>query len=418
MKRFYGWYLIAVLWFVYFTNLGFVYYGGNLVNTFMVKELGMSRSTLGLGYTIFMYLQGGFMGPLIALVINKKGIRFSLALGCFLVFTGSLLMATWVSGKAGYFAVFGVMMGLGVGFGGILPVQTGAALWFKRKRALALSIVLTAAGIGGFAAAPSITALIGMSGGSWRHGWLGVALFAGISFFLSLLFVRNRPSDLGQAPDGGETAPAREVSPSAPGVHRTDRVWTLKEALSTGALWCVFIGIICLLVPYTFCVGHGVIHLLDRGFSRELASLSLGLVTLFSIAGRLVGGVLGDRFEPRKIWAAAMLVCCGGLTAIMNAHSPMSVYLYAGLLGTGFGMAFVQLPAMVANYYGADALPTVLGTLSPVYAVFTATAPFAAGLLYDTVGGYGAAFAGSIVLLLAGTAALLMARPPAETASR
>lgn len=413
MKRFYGWYLVVVLWCVYFTNLGFVYYGGNLVNTFMIKDLGMNRATLGLGYTIFMFLQGGLMGPAIAAAINRKGIRFSLSMGCLLVLAGSLLMATMVFTRTAFFLVFGVLIGLGVGFGGILPAQAGIALWFRRKRALALSIVLTAAGIGGFAAAPSINLLTGAGGGGWRNGWLGIALFAGISFFMSLVFVRNRPADMGQVPDGTAMSDDENISAAA-GVYRTSGNWRLREALGTATVWFIFTGIVCLLVPYTVCVGHGVVHLLDRGFSRDLASLSLGLMTLCSIAGRLIGGILGDRLEPRFLWAAGLIMCCGGLASIMAARTPLHLYTYAALLGTGFGMAFVQMPAMVANYYGAEALPSILGTLSPLYAIFTATAPFAAGILYDATGSYAGAFSGAMVLSLAGAVSVIMARPCGE----
>ena len=52
--NFYGWKLVAVLFALDFINMGFPYYGGSVINGYMVHEVGMSRSTLGLGFTLLM----------------------------------------------------------------------------------------------------------------------------------------------------------------------------------------------------------------------------------------------------------------------------------------------------------------------------------------------------------------------------
>ncbi len=417
-KRFYGPYLIAALWLIYFTNLGFGYYGGSVINTFMVKSLGMDRKTLGLGFTVFLFMQGGIMGPVIAAVINRKGVRFALAAGSLCIFAAAVLMAAAVRERASFFAVYGLLMGFGVGLGGILPVQTAATLWFDRARSRAIAVMLTAGGVGGFAAAPLAGHAMTAAGGSWRAGWVLVAAFAALSFALSVLFVKNRPSDVGQVPDGGGKPWGGEVSPPAERrrAFRTARTWTVREALKTGSLWLVFMGAVGYLVPYSFCMGHGVIHLMDRGFDGGTAAFSVGLLTLCSIVGRLVGGVLGDRYEPRFVWCASCVLMIAGVVSLMGARSPVHVHLYSVLMGLGFGSSFIQMPTIIANYFGPGAFASIMGTMSPIYAIFSAMAPFAGGVIYDTAGSYTAAFVGVIALGSIGTVALLAAAPPGESA--
>ena len=43
-KSFYGWKLVGILWFLDFLNMGFPYYGGTVVNTYMRNDIVMSRS--------------------------------------------------------------------------------------------------------------------------------------------------------------------------------------------------------------------------------------------------------------------------------------------------------------------------------------------------------------------------------------
>jgi len=47
---------VGALWFLDFLNMGFPLYGGAVINTYMLKEIAMSRSTFGLGFTLLNLL--------------------------------------------------------------------------------------------------------------------------------------------------------------------------------------------------------------------------------------------------------------------------------------------------------------------------------------------------------------------------
>ena len=60
--------------------MGFPYYGGSVINGYMIHEIPMSRSTLGLGFT-FLNLFLGIAAIFVAMSIVKFGIRATFIAG-------------------------------------------------------------------------------------------------------------------------------------------------------------------------------------------------------------------------------------------------------------------------------------------------------------------------------------------------
>ena len=238
-KRFYGWTIVSSLWLIYFLNVGFPMYGGQTVNTFMADEMGFNRTILGTGFALFNLFQG-LPGPLIGYTIEKKGSKYCLAIGSALILVSALMMGYFVKNKWMFLLVFGVIAGVGVGFGTVVPVQTTITQWFNQKRSRAMAITLTASGFGGFIAAPLLTKVLSGTG-KWNNCWLVVAGAAFIALIIDLVLVKNKPSDIGQIPDG--TAEA-EIPHAVDQKHKfkaynTDEQWTVKEALRNSKCWIV-----------------------------------------------------------------------------------------------------------------------------------------------------------------------------------
>jgi MFS family permease len=413
--RFYGWILVAALWIIYFIESGIIMYGGSVINTHMVLELGMSRKVLGFGFTVFILCQG-MISLIVGPVVNRKGIRFTLCAGGLITLAGSVLMALLPGSTWAFFLMFGVVIGIGTGFGGLIPVQTGIVTWFARKRAIAMSIVMTAAGIGGFIAAPGLNMVIKALEGNWRAGWYVVALLAGLSVLVSILLVKNKPSDLGQQPDGAEgEGPAQGGAAAAASrrVYQTTQAWTRSEVFRTRAIWLIAVTILCFIFPFMFSVSHGMAHFIDLGHSEAAASMSLGLITLFSIAGRLIGGGLGDRYESRCVWFAAIILLILGQVSAMFGQEAWLLYAYAVFTGLGFGIAYICQPTMISNYFGSQVFASVMAFLIPLLTVFSASASYIGGWIHDASGSYMHAFSLDIILLVIGAVAVLGARPPA-----
>ena len=107
---FYGWKLLAIFWMILFANFAFPLYGASVVNTYMAEALNWDRTQLGLAYAIYQ-LMIGVPAPLIAILIVRKGVRFTAALGCSVVAAGALLMSSVVHTSFETDLVYGVMIG-------------------------------------------------------------------------------------------------------------------------------------------------------------------------------------------------------------------------------------------------------------------------------------------------------------------
>src|SRR5689334_6573745 len=176
--RFYGWKLLGAYWLILFCVLGWPPYGSGFITRSMGEQLGFDRAWLGWPHSVLM-LASGLPAPLVAMLVARKGIRFTLICGALLMLAGSLFMALVASSI--WAAIVGAgLIGLGVVTGGALPVQTSTMRWFVRRRALAFAIILSAGGIGGVFAQPLLNYAISRTG-DWRAGWWIFAAFAAVA---------------------------------------------------------------------------------------------------------------------------------------------------------------------------------------------------------------------------------------------
>ncbi len=415
-RKFYGWKLVAVLWILYFINVAFPYYGASVVNASMAKALSLDKVTLGLGFTVIT-LCWGLPGPLVALFLNKKGVRLSMFLGSLTITLGALLMALVVSKGWQYVLVFGVVIGVSLAFSTAIPAQTGVTLWFTRKRALALSIVMTSAGIGGFVAVPLLNKIIDLAQGNWTIAWFFTAAMSVVAAIVAILFVKNKPSDLGQVPDGISKSQEAQTSTEAHAaassrVYRAAEDWKTGDAVRTRVFWFILVAAVCFAWPVIITVAHGVIHLKELGHAPDTCAMAIGLLTLSSLGGRLLAGSIGDHLEPRYIWAIAMLLSTAGLLILLKATSDIQVYLFAIILGLGYGASYICWPALVGNYFGANAFASILGTQTPITTLAIAPAPLIAGWVYDLQGSYHAALLLTAALSTLGAVLVFFAKPP------
>ena len=173
-REFYGWTLVGVLFSLDFLNMGFPYFGGAVINTYMLKEIGMSRGMFGLGFTL-ANLCIGLPSVIVAASIVRLGIKRTFAIGSAFLFIGAMWLAFFTTQPWQYLVGFGVIIGTGICFSTIVPVTTTITRWFRRYRGRAMAIPLSASGFAGFIGSPLINRILTANGGNWRQAWETVA---------------------------------------------------------------------------------------------------------------------------------------------------------------------------------------------------------------------------------------------------
>lgn len=409
-NKFYGWKLVGVLFSLDFLNMGFPYFGGAVINTYMLKEIPMSRSVFGLGFSL-VNLVVGLASVLVAACILRCGVRTTFMIGSGFLIAGAAWLTFFMTKPWQYLVGFGLIVGTGICFATIVPVTTAVTRWFRRYRGRAMGISLSASGFAGLAASPLINRILAANGGNWRQGWALVAGVAILSGTIAFLFVRESPEDLGQAVDGiEEGARARGAQPTGGLITRHE--WTPAEGMRTIAYWAVVAGGIASQYPYFFFVAHAILHMKSAGLSAANAAWAMGLSTMGAIIGRQIGGWMMDRIAARYAFMSGLCCYLAGSLLAMRIHAVGIAFAAAILYGAAFGWTFICLNTAVAHFFGPKAYPKLNGLNLLVGGLLSSPAGFVGGKLFDLYQSYALGFEVNMLVVALGIVALAFARVP------
>jgi len=416
---FYGWTLLGVLWFVFAFNLGFPAYGGPVINNAMADAVGFSRAPLGL-ITTFYIIMSGLPGPLVAMSVRRFGSRATLATGSLMNVAGALYMALFAKSAFDAYIGFGFMIGGGVCAGAAIASQTVLSRWFVRQRATAISILYSSGAIGGYVATKHVLPAV-IANSSWRTAWWVIVGLSSLACVLSLVFVKEKPEDIGQLADGGMATDAGTATPRAKPAFISDTPWEFRDVARMPSYWLIVAALLGGSSAFTFFLGHGIAMLKDLGHSPAVGYGALATMTWTGLLAKAIIMLLGDRVDPRYLWAVFMLFFGAGLVVIVDARSALLVNAFATCLGIGFGGGVVCLMAVLGNYYGLKAFALLSGIAIAINTTLSALAPYVAGFLFDHGYGYGGTcyflagwcFLGALVLFLIRKPSMSLVTAPA-----
>ncbi|HQN41395.1 MAG TPA: MFS transporter, partial [Pseudomonadales bacterium] len=135
-------------------------------------------------------------------------------------------------------------------------------------------------------------------------------------------------------------------------------------------------------------------------------------IGLFNTGGRLLTGVLGDRYDPRYLLGAGLLVQLLGIVVLDQTTQPWIAYLFAVLFGIGYGMASVASFPLIANYFGASSYARLFSVRSLVATALGAVGPVAAAMAHDSLHSYRPVFLGFAAIALLMVVMAITMRPP------
>jgi MFS transporter, OFA family, oxalate/formate antiporter len=414
-RGFYG-YVIALVAFVIFFLLAGSFYGLSVLVPYMAAEMGWSATEFGIAFSI-IFLTVGLSSPLVGVIIGRFGPRFSMVLGSLMVAISLSLMST--TSNLWQLYVFCIILGSGVTAGAILPVIQIVGEWFNIRRSSIMGLVAAGGGMGGLLFAP-LTSSVTVMVDSWRITWLILGGITLIPAVLTVLFVRSKPADLGQEPDGilptihngSQANPNQQVSR----VYKSTVNWKSSQATRTRAFWLATLAKTASIWAMQSVVAHQVVFLHEeRHLDIELAASALGFMAGFSILGRVFGGWLGDRVEPRMVIAGLLLLQASALLVLTTLPGQLAIYFYVVSFGIGYGGMAILPAALIFNYFGARHYAAIMGVALPVGTFLGAFSPMVAGLIKDLSGTYLPAFGIMTGVVFVGVICALLAKPPVLT---
>jgi MFS family permease len=339
------------------------------------------------------FLCSGLISPFAGWLIQKFPLKNLMLVGCALLGGGLILHATAHTVQLVYVAR--VMMGISLGFVGVLPSVVLVSNWFVRRRGTALGILLTGTSVGGVVIPPIATPLIE------RFGWRTAMVFVSLLIWLILapaivLLVRSKPNEIGLMPDDNE--PTVGVTAPVDGS-------TLAQAIRTSVFWIFALGAALIFYPIFVTSQQLILQTAKIGFTPWQGTLVLSGLFAVSVAGKFLFGYLSDRYVPVRV----ILLCTAVMfasTFLLVGLNTVTAFLFLVPFGLGYGGAFVLIQRLAADLFGQRDYPKILGAITICETLGAVVGGMITGRLADMAGGdyavgfYGVIFAAGIAFVL------------------
>lgn len=376
------------------------------------RQFGWSRTVLS-GAFALARLEGTVMGPLEGILTDRFGSRRMVLIGYLFLAVGFFLFAL-SNGVISFYIGF-MVIAVGQGFGGFLPMIAAVNNWFIRRRSIAIAL----AGMGVYLGGVLVPILaIGIN----SIGWRSMAVIMSIMFlFLAYpitRMIRNRPEEYNQLPDGdilpqgNGSANSGENFGEVPEVRGYDTDFTARQAMATSAFWLITFshGLTAMVVGALQV--HTIPMLHDAGLSLELAGTVVAIYTFLAMGSRVVGGYFGDRIPKPWLIFGFSIIQAVGVLAAMFVHDIVTALIFACLFGMGWGGRGALFTALRGDYFGRKAFATIFGLSAFFLSGTSVMAPLFAGFMFDSFGNYDMALFIFAVVNILGATLVLFARKP------
>ncbi|WP_395686101.1 MFS transporter [Caenimonas koreensis] len=237
------------------------------------------------------------------------------------------------------------------------------------KRSWAMGVAAAAGSFGQFLMVPVEGFLI--SGLGWQQALITLSLF--VLLIAPLSFGLREPGF------ASGTAPKRDQS----------ILQALREAFKYPSFQLLMAGYFVCGFQVVFIGVHMPSYLKDKGLSPQVASYALALIGLFNVFGTYIAGTLGQRLAKRKILATIYLGRAAAIAVFLWVPiSPMSVYIFASVMGLLWLSTVPPTNATVAQIFGVAHLSMLGGFVFFSHQIGSFMGVWLGGLLYDRTGSY------------------------------
>jgi len=358
-------------------------------------EFGIARSDASFPYTLTM-IGFGIGGVLMGKLSDRFGVMVPVLVGSACLGLG-FIAAGYAQNLFQFAAAHGLLIGLLGTAGSFVPLVADTALWFTRRRGIAVAIVMSGNYLAGAVWPPLMQHFIDAAG--WHATYIGTGVFCLATMPLLALAFRRKPPAIAAAPEHSTTSRAARAE-----AHADHPLGFSPGALQ--ALLCVA-GVACC-VAMSMPQVHMVAYCGDLGYPAARGAEMLSLMLGFGIASRLVSGWIADRIGGLKTLLLGAALQASALALFLPFQQLAALYVISALFGLFQGGLVPSYPIIVREYFSPREAGGRTGTVLMATLFGMALGGWLPGWIFDLTGSYRAAFANGLAWSLVTTAIALV----------
>jgi MFS family permease len=356
-------------------------------------EFGVARADASMPYT-WMLVGFGLGGILMGKLADRHGVMVPI-----LISAAGLGLGYGAAALAGDIWLFSIAHGLLIGLLGssatFAPLIADTALWFVRRRGIAVAVCASGNYLAGTVWPPIVQHFVETVG--WRDTYLGLAAFSAVVMLSLAPLLRRRPP----LPTPSGPAAAADTSRSRP--------FGLSPTAAT-VLLCVA-GLACC-VAMSMPQVHIVAYCGDLGYGAARGAEMLSLMLGFGIVSRLVSGAICDRIGGLRTLLLGSALQGVALLLFVPFDGLASLYVISAMFGLFQGGIVPSYAIIVREHFPPREAGARTGTVLMFTLLGMALGGWMSGKVFDLTGSYDAAFVNGIAwnLLNLAIATALLAR--------
>ncbi len=411
----YAWVVMAVAFLTAVSTAGAVGIPGALIRP-LTNEFGWDTAQISSALAIRLLLFG-LMAPFSAALIERYGLQRVILSAITMILVG--ILTALVMQQVWHLVVaWGFIIGIGSGMTAIVMGAIVSTRWFVKRRGLVLGFLTASNATGQLVFLPMVAWMVDHYG--WRQALMPSVIALLVTALLVLLFMVDRPSDIGLTAFGeepGTVAPAR-----APVTQNAfARAFTaLFEVSGSGPFWVLFgTFFICGLSTAGIIQTHFIPLCIDYGMTAVVAASVLAMMGMFDFVGTIASGWLSDRYDNR-----VLLFFYYGLRGLALLYLPFADFSFWGLafFAMFYGLDWIAtVPPTVrlaAQNFGREKAGIIFGWIFAGHQIGAAVAAYGAGISRTILQSYAPAYTVAAIACIVAAFLIWLLRTPEKVTGR
>jgi OFA family oxalate/formate antiporter-like MFS transporter len=363
------------------------------------KEFGWTRAQTSWTFTIaIVAFASSFV--IAGRIQDLKGPRICAITGAVLVSAGFGL-ASLTSSLAFLYLCFGLIVGIGNGFGYATPIPVGSK-WFPDKRGLVVGLMVGGYGAGSAIFGPVANGLIEQVG--WRATFQILAALFFVMGVIGVALLKNPPPGYRPA---GWNPPATQVA------ARSARDISTSEMLRTPTFYALWIAYCLGATAGLMTISQLVPFARNAELGAAAATFAITVGAVGNAGGRILSGWLSDTLGRLTTLRTMIVISAAAMPALyMWREQVLSFYLLVAVVYWCYGTQLSVFASTTADFYGTRYLGLNYGVLFTAWGVAGILGPIIAARVFDAFHDYRYAFFSASALAIIAFASLAFARLP------